>query len=173
MSTDVEEPIANTAVSSDETVDPNVVDVDVIQLRLPCRAFRISYKVAETGEFTLTTEFLLRLLRLIDGLPETAIGDFFGFTTIETQFIVDTVENRGFTERKKGRVHLTPAGHSQFLGSEELSLFEVSSKEEKFDFDLLSFSPADQRKNLDSFENKLPELSVSFPEYVRQDIQGF
>jgi hypothetical protein len=161
MSTNAEVPIANDAVSSGEGIDPNVVDVDVVQLRLPCRAYRINYKVAETGDFTLTTEFLLRFLRLIDGLPETAISDFFGFTAGETQFIVDTVENRGFTERKKGRVYLTAGGHSQFLGSEELSLFEVSSKEERFDFDLLSFSPADQRRNLDSFENKLPELSVS------------
>lgn len=74
-----------------------------MHLRLPCRAFRISYKVAETGDFTLTNEFLLRLLRLLDGLPETSMSEFFGFTTDETQFIVNLVEDRGFTQRKNGR----------------------------------------------------------------------
>src|ERR1700728_224549 len=55
MSNDVIEP--RPADSGD--VVPSVsdlVDVNVIELRLPCRSFRIRYKVAEPGEFSMTTE---------------------------------------------------------------------------------------------------------------------
>jgi hypothetical protein len=138
----------------------DLVDVNVIELRLPCRSFRIRYKVAEPGEFSMTTEFLLRLLRLVNALPETTIGEFFGFTNDETRFIVDHVENQGYVRRSKGRVHLTDAGHGLFSESEEPALFEVSNKEERFDFDLISLAPSDQFRIFDDFEYRLPELSI-------------
>ena len=161
MPTSAEELIDPEGMPDALATDTNVVDVGVLQLRLPCRSFLISYKVAETGEFTLTTEFLLRLLRLVDGLPEPAIGEFFGFTAAETQFIVDVVESRGYTQRRSGRVYLTTGGHSLFLGAEEPSLFEISARQERFEFDLISFNPADQRTRLGEFENRLPELAVA------------
>ncbi|MBB5055460.1 hypothetical protein HDF16_000129 [Granulicella aggregans] len=141
--------------------DNNIVDVGILQLRLPCRAFQIAYKVAETGELSLTTEFLLRLLRLADGLPETSISEFFGFTPDETQFVVDYVEGKGYTQRRNGRVSLTSGGRSLFVGSEEPALFEVTPKLERFDFDLVSYTPADTWNRLGEFENKLPELSIA------------
>src|ERR1019366_8537234 len=114
----------------------DLVEVDVLEVRLPCRTFQISYKVAETGEFSLTTEFLLRLSRLADGLQEDAVGDFFGFSPDETRFIVDFVESVGYAKRKNGRVYLTDSGHGLFAGGDDPALFEVHSKQERFDFDL-------------------------------------
>lgn len=138
----------------------DVVEVDVVDLRLPCRSFRVGYKVAEPGEFSMTTEFLLRLLRLVNALPENAIAEFFGFTSDEARFIVDHVENQGYVRRSNGRVHLTDAGHGLFSRSEEPALFEVSKKEELFDFDLISLAPSDQFRAFDDFEYRLPELPV-------------
>lgn len=161
MSNDVIEPRSTDSGDAYRTTGgSDLVEVNVIELRLPCRSFRIRYKVAEPGEFSMTTEFLLRLLRLVNGLPETTVGEFFGFTNDETRFIVDHVENQGYVRRSKGRVHLTEAGHGLFSEGEEPALFEVSSKEERFDFDLVSLAPSDQFRVFDDFEYRLPELSI-------------
>jgi len=134
------------------------IDVDVIELRLPCRYFRIHYKVAETGQFSLTTEFLLRLLRFGDGMLEKDVGQFFAFSSEETRFVVNYVEDLGFAARRNGRVFLTDAGHAQFRSSDDPALFEVHSKQDRFEFDLVSWAPADLRRHFSPFENRLPEL---------------
>ena len=147
-------------LTSDSTEPLDMIEVNVLEVRLPCRGFRISYKVAETAEFSLTTEFLLRLSRLADGLTEDAVGEFFGFNPDETRFVVDYVESVGYVQRKDGRVYLTDSGHGLFAGTDEPALFEVHAREERFDFDLIAFAPADPWKNLTQFEYELPELAL-------------
>lgn len=142
-----------------DSVSQELIEVDVIELRLPCRSFRIDYKVAEPGQFSLTTEFVLRFLRYVDGLPEPALAEFFEFTADEASFVVDLAEKDGFARRKNGKVYLTEAGHRLFVNSDDPGLFEVHKKQERFDFDLVSFSPA-ERRLLDEFELRLPEISI-------------
>ena len=137
-----------------------VVDVDVLELRVPCRTFRIRYKLAEPGQFSLTTEFLLRLLRLTEEIPEELIGKFFEFSPDETRFVVDFVEASGHAEREAGRVELTENGHALFESEEEPVLFEVHPRHERFDFDLLAWAPTEPRKQLSAFEFRLPELPL-------------
>jgi hypothetical protein len=140
---------------------PLVVDVNVLHLRLPCRSFRVSYKVAEPGKFSLTTEFLLRLLRFTNRLREEAIAEFFGFSADETSFVVDHAENFGYVMRTAGRIGLTEAGYNLFVaGSDEPALFEVQTKRDRFDFDLIAFAPAEWQK-LSPFEYELPELGLT------------
>lgn len=148
--------------------DPNPrVEIDAIDVRLPCRSFRVSYKVAEPGNLSLTTEFLLRLLRAADGLTEEAIGEFFAFTDDETRFAIDHAYTFGYVERVNGRVYLTDGGHNLFsVGSDEPALFEVQNRRDRFDFDLIAFAPADPWKQLSSFEFGLPELGIASAEAV-------
>src|SRR5207244_3047495 len=77
-----------------------------------------------------------------------------------TRFIVDFVESVGYVQRKNGRLYLTDSGHGLFAGSDEPALFEVRAKQERFDFDLIAFAPAD-RRGLTAFEYELPELSLA------------
>lgn len=134
--------------------------MDVLHLRLPCRSFRVNYKVAEPGKFSLTTEFLLRLLRYADGLQEEAIAEFFWFRGDETRFVVDHAESSGYVARTRGRVRLTEAGHNLFrAGMDEPALFEVQAKRDHFDFDLIAFAPA-ERRVLSPFEYELAEIGL-------------
>lgn len=138
------------------------VEIDAFDLRLPCRAFRISYKVAEQGKLSLTTEFMLRLLRAVDELREDAVAKFFGFNDEEARFAIDQAERFGYVERANGRVHLTQAGHNLFAtGSDEPALFQVVRKTDKVSFDLISFAPVESRRLLTKFEFALPELPVA------------
>jgi hypothetical protein len=138
-----------------------VVDVDVLHLRLPCRCFQVSYKVAEPGKFSLTTEFLLRLLRFADGLKEEAVAEFFGFVEDEARFVIDHAERFGYVARLGGRICLTEAGNNLFnVGDGEPALFEVQTKRDRFDFDLIAFAPAERQQFVSPFEFELPELPL-------------
>ena len=90
------------------------VEVDAFDLRLHCRAFRIGYKVAEQGKLSLTTEFMLRLLRAADDLREDGVAKFFGFDAEEARFAIDQAERFGYAERASRRVRLTSVGHNLF-----------------------------------------------------------
>ena len=92
------------------------------------------------------------------------VGEFFGLSPDETRFIVDFVESLGYAKRKNGRVYLTDSGRALFAGGEEPALFEVHTKQERFDFDLIAFAPADAQKWLTPFAYELPELTLVDPE---------
>jgi len=93
-------------------------------------------------------------------MQEEAIGEFFGFTSDEIRFVIDYLENAGYARRGNGRVYLSESGHALFVDGEEPRLFEVHSKQELFEFDLISSTPADVRKGLTQFEHELPELPL-------------
>lgn len=124
--------------------------------------FRVSYKVAEQGKLSLTTEFMLRLLRAADDLREDGVAKFFGFNDEEARFAIDQAERFGYVERANGRVSLTAAGRNLFsAGGEEPALFQVVRKTDKVSFDLIAFAPVEPRRMLTKFEFALPELSVA------------
>ena len=150
--------------SDDDQETPRAIDVDVLHLRLPCRSFVIAYKVAEPAKFSLTNEFLLRLLRCADGMKEEQIAGFFGFSQEEMRFVIDHAEGYGYVGRQNGRVHLTHAGHELFVNNDdEPALFDVQTKREKFDFDLVAMSPIEGRY-LSPFELDLEELPLQSAE---------
>jgi hypothetical protein len=143
------------------------VEVDAIDLRLPCRGFSVSYKVAEQGKLSLTMEFVLRLLHAADGLLEDAVGEFFGFSGEECLYAIDQTVAYGYVDRQEGRVFLTDAGRSLFTaGSDEPALFEVRSRHDLVDVDLIAFAPGDSWRQLDQFEFRLQELTVPSAEAV-------
>ena len=143
------------------------VEIDAFDVRLPCRTFRISYKVAEQGKLSLTTEFILRLLRASDELKEDWVAQFFGFNDEETRFAIDQAGRFGYVERVNGRVRLTAAGHNLFsAGGHEPTLFQVVRRTDKVHFDLISFAPVEPRRILTNFELAFPELEIASPAEV-------
>ena len=137
-----------------------MVAVDSLHARLPCRSFLVNYKIAEAGQHTLTNEFLLRLLRTAGDLPEDVVAEFFGFDAAETRYVVDEAEGRGLVFRMGGRVNLAAAGLAAFdKGGDKPQLYEVHSRRGRFDFDVVSFAPA-EAEHLTTFTRALSELPV-------------
>ncbi|SFI52588.1 hypothetical protein [Caulobacter sp. UNC279MFTsu5.1] len=127
---------------------------------LPCRWYDIEHKVAVLGQVTLTSEFLLRLLKSADGLEEAGAAAFFGFDLRDMTFVLAEVERHGYVQRKNGRLWLTQAGQALFRSdSDQPQIFAVEAVRESVGFDLLSFAP-EPRQFLDEFERFLPELAV-------------
>jgi hypothetical protein len=127
---------------------------------LPCRMFQIDHKVAVLGRTSLTTEFLLRLVKAVPGISQEDAAAFFGFNLRETSFVLAEAEGPGFVERRDGRLWLTIAGDGLFRdGSAEPEIFAVEPRRKDVGFDLLSLAPQRPRF-LSEFELGLPELAI-------------
>lgn len=139
-------------------------EIDSLDLKLPCRVFDVSYQVADASTFSLTTEFLLRLLKAVDELTEAEVATFFGFSLGEAAHVIGASERKGYVSRGGGRVQLTEAGDALFDKSpDKPALYEVQRKSGYFSFDLVSFCPI-RREYLSEFAHKLPELPLPNPE---------
>src|SRR5262245_13864509 len=86
------------------------IELAVYDVLLPCRMFQIDYKVAVLGRTSLTTEFLLRLVKAVPGISQEDAAAFFGFNLREASFVLAEAEGPGFVERREGRLWLTMAG---------------------------------------------------------------
>lgn len=135
------------------------VQVGLFDLQLPARQFLVHHKVAVLGDFSLTTEFLLRLLHSVDGMCQDDVATFFDFSAVEMAFVVDEAEARAFISRADGRLWLTDAGYALFKDGEKPQIYEVQKRVERTGFDLLSLAPC-ERESLSNFERALPELDI-------------
>lgn len=150
---------------ADDTFDTEIsVPVGMFDVQLPGRQFMVHHKVAEVGQVSLTTEFLLRLLHSVDGMTEEEVAQFFGFDANEMAYVVDDPESKGFISRADGRLWLTDAGHGLFKeDSEKPQIHEVLKKYERVGFDLLALAPC-EKEGLSAFERALPELPIRNPD---------
>ena len=137
-----------------------LVDLAIYDVLLPCRNFLIDHKVAVLGRTSLTTEFLLRLVKAVAGISEEDAAAFFGFEAREMSFVLAEAETPGFIERRDGRLWLTGAGEGLFRdGGAEPEIFAVESRRQKVAFDLISLAP-ERPQYLSEFERGLPELAI-------------
>lgn len=112
------------------------------------------------GRTSLTTEFLLRLVKAVAGISEKDAAAFFGFNVRETSFVLAEAEAPGYIERRDGRLWLTMAGDALFRdGSSEPEIFAVEPRRREVGFDLISLAPQRPRF-LTEFELGLPELAI-------------
>lgn len=145
---------------TNESLEDRTFILDVFDLLLPCRSFQVAYKVAEVGKVSLTTEFLLRLLRSVDGMDEDSVAIFFGFDRRELSFVLNEAESHDYVVRRAGRLWLTETGRGLFMeGDEEPHIYDVEKRVEWVDFDLISLAPQSTTR-LSRFEVHLPELHI-------------
>jgi hypothetical protein len=144
--------------TSNETLDDAVVDVGVFDVLLPSRFFSITHKVAELGRVSMTTEYLLRLLRAVDGIDEEQVKEFFAFDLREMAFVLAEAEANDYVVRTNGRLWLTSTGRGLFRdGLAEPQIFDVEKRTERVGLDLFALAPQ-ERESLSRFEGCLPEL---------------
>ena len=151
--------------NADLVEEEKSISVGLFDVLLPSRQFVVHHKVAEVGQVSLTTEFLLRLLYSVDGMDEQDVALFFGFDAPEMAFVVNEAESRAYVSRKNGRIWLEDAGYALFKDGEKPQIFEVQKRTEKVGFDLLSMSPC-ERDYLSEFERTLPELEIKDAQMV-------
>src|SRR5260370_8500472 len=140
--------------------DDRSIELGVYYVLLPCRIFQIAHKVAVLGRTSLTTEFLLRLVKAVPGIFQEDAAAFFGFNLREASFVLAEAEAPGFVERRDGRLWLPVAGDGLFRdGSAEPEIFAVEPRRKDVGFDLISLAPQHPRF-LTEFQLALPELAI-------------
>ena len=141
------------------------IPVGIFDIQLPARYFFVQYKVAEVGDVSLTTEFLLRLLYSADGISDQNATTFFGFNAKEMAYVLGDAESRAYISRSEGRIWLTDAGRALFNEGDKPQIYDVVKKTERVGFDLLALAPCD-RDSQSEFERALPELDIRDPNLV-------
>lgn len=144
----------------EQAVEEPTAVLDFFEILMPCRKFQISYKVAEKGAVSVTSEFLLRLLYSVEGMDELAIAEFFGFDQRELSFVMEEVTARDYVLRNDGRVWLTDTGRRLFKdGNRTPHIVSVEKRSDIVGFDLLSLCPQ-EFESISYFDRQLPELIV-------------
>ena len=160
-----------------ESWEQKEVLLDRIDVLLPCRIFQVTYKVAEQGGVSLTSEFLLRLLYAVeDGMDDERIAQFFGFNHRELAFVVNEVLNWDYAIREEGRLRLTKVGRGLFsAGNGTPHILTVEKRTSGFGFDSISLCGQEVRR-LDPFMLSLPVLeeknqavAANPSEHIRQE----
>ncbi|PCD00968.1 hypothetical protein [Halopseudomonas pelagia] len=142
--------------------DEQSVDVviGVYDALLAGRNYKIEHKVAEVGKVSQSTEFLLRLIHSVDGMPEADVTKFFDFSPQEMTYLLNDAVNLGYVSRDSGRLWTTRAGRDLFVaGGEEPQIFNVEKRTWNFGFDLISFAPQDSVRTT-AFDHCLHSLEV-------------
>lgn len=144
-----------------ESWEQKEVLLDRFDVLLPCRMFQVTYKVAEQGGVSLTSEFLLRLLYAVeDGMHDERIAQFFGFNQRELAFVLNEVLTRDYAIREEGRLRLTKVGHGLFsAGNGAPHIVTVEKRTGDFGFDSISLC-GQEFSRLDPFARSLPALEV-------------
>ncbi|MDX1146841.1 hypothetical protein GOL39_30365 [Sinorhizobium medicae] len=151
---------ASEVASAEEDVR---IDLHTYDVLLPCRRYEISYKVALLGSISPTLEFLVRLLKSVDGIDEDEARSFFGYSRTEMEYVLSEGVAPGYVERRDSRLWLTTAGEGLFSeGGDEPAIFAVERRRKEYGFDQLSLSP-ERCIALDRLEMLLPDLSVDNP----------
>lgn len=167
MSQTMRRPILSLAKRSDTDAieDPTIV-LDFFEMLLPCRKFQISYKVAEKGAVSVTSEFMLRLLFSVDGMDELEAAGFFGFDQREMNFVTEEITARDYVERRDGRIWLTDTGRRLFKdGDDTPHIVSVERRSELVGFDLVSLCPQ-EFEPISRSDLILPELPLPNSELV-------
>ncbi|KAB0528430.1 hypothetical protein ACFFQ5_22785 [Pseudomonas brassicacearum] len=142
-----------------EKEDSNI-EIGIYDVFLPCRRYRINFKVAETGKASLTTEFLLRLIHSIDGMYESEVSKFFDFSAVEMTYLLNESVSLGYINRDSGRLWLTSAGRNLFVpDNDSPQIFNVDNSSLDIGFDQISFAPQEKGWT-DHFDPALPELAI-------------
>lgn len=140
--------------------DVSSIDIGIYDVLLPCRRYRVTFKVAEVGKVSLTTEFLLRLIHTVDGMPEATVAKFFDFEPQEMTYLLNDAVSLGYINRDAGRLWLTTAGRHLFVPWDEApQIYNVDTRTMSVGFDMLSFSP-EEKAWMEHFDNRLPELPI-------------
>jgi len=143
-----------------DLIEEPLVMLDRFEVLIPCRRFQVTYKVAEKGGVSVTSEFLLRLLYAVERMEENAIAEFFGFDSREMAFVMNEMIARDYVVHSDGQVWLTQTGRRLFTGAYGTPhIVSVDKRTDSFGFDLLSLCPQEPDR-LDKFALTLPALPV-------------
>lgn len=146
------------------TLDPEIVDkfvcLGVYDCLLPCRFFRVDHKVTVLGAVSVFGEFVLRLLKAVNGLKEEDLAAFFGFNFRELNYTLSELMNLGYVDWSSGSVSLSVEGEQLFNASSSVPMiYDVELRSEYVGLDLVSRA-IEKKKPIAHQALRFPELPI-------------
>jgi len=124
----------------------NELGINRVTFALPGRQFFIKSSVAVNEMLPKTTEFVLRVIRLCNGLSIEQIQEYFGFSGSEVRLFLDSLMTQQLVEMNLDVVTLTAYASDKFYVADELPRFSViKDRTDTVDFDLLTYHLQDGR----------------------------
>ena len=136
--------------------------IDHYNFRLPCRFYRITYKVAEHRKMPLVSEYMLRLLKALKSISDNDICEFFGFRMDEALHVIKQLMRGNFATYIDGVISITSTGEELFdhFNDGVPVIFKIESHTHEFCFDQISREPVGH-DSLSPFTRRLPEVQIS------------
>lgn len=140
------------------------VQLNRISFGLPIKAFFIDYTVSQKRQLPVVKEFIIRVLHSLGSSPVSLIQTYFGFTTSETQAVLDDLVEESLIKWHDDEIELTAHALENFEEVEGNMLprfFEVVDKTDTVFFELSEFRMLPktvQRSGLSSMS-----ISLSLP----------
>jgi hypothetical protein len=127
---------------------------------LPCRLFDVTYKAAVPKNFSVLSEFVLRLIKATGEIDENDIGNYFGLNHRELSYVLVELDEAGYLTRGDGQVCLSAAGEQLFTHDSPIpKIFAVEELSKQVGIDLISLC-LEERKSLTFAELRFPELAI-------------
>jgi hypothetical protein len=140
--------------------------VQQLEVTLPCRNYSVEFKVANSQGLTITSEFLLRSLKIFGSQTDEELSQLFNYNRRETEFVLDEALKDGYVKWENGNIKLSPTGQKLFQKHETVpTTLNIETLHRDVGFNQLSFGMASP-ESLSSFEKQLPELEGADPKFI-------
>ena len=136
--------------------------VDRIALALPAQRFRVSATVARDARVPLVTEFVLRMLSVLDDVSVESLRRFFGFTGEEVVSLLTDLIRENLVVEHGGSVQLTSQGRALFRygDKDHPQIVESSNIDRVIPFERVTFSPLDAAPYRAKVPRAVPILDI-------------
>ncbi len=143
--------------------------VDEITFAIPAQSFAISCAISAEEALPVVTEFALRIAYVCGSLSPTQIQEFFGFSSKETDAVIQALLSERLIQWNDDQLELTTYALARFQDSSDNlpRFFKIQDWSAEVVFDLISFSPAGRTSRLKRVRSQVELATRNFDKQSR------
>lgn len=143
--------------------------VNEITFAIPAQSFAIACAISAEEALPVVTEFALRIAYVCGSLSPTQIQEFFGFSSKETDAVIQALLNERLIQWNDDQLELTSYALARFQDSSDNlpRFFKIQDWSAEVVFDLISFSPAGRTSRLKRVRSQMELATRDFNKQSR------
>jgi hypothetical protein len=143
--------------------------IDEITFAIPAQSFAIACAISAEEALPVVTEFALRLAYVCGNLSPMQLQEFFGFSSKETEAVIQTLLNERLVAWSEDRLELTGYALARFQDSSDNlpRFFKIQDWSAEVVFDLISFSPVERPSRLKRVRSQVELAARDFDKQSR------
>lgn len=143
--------------------------VNEITFAIPAQSFAISCAISAEEALPVVTEFALRIAYVCGSLSPTQIQEFFGFSSKETDAVIQALLSERLIQWNDDQLELTSYALARFQDSSDNlpRFFKIQDWSAEVVFDLISFSPAGRTSRLKRVRSQVELATRDFDKQSR------